>query len=86
MASFGARLAHSIRIGGTVEPDKAPELTMVCAWCARVLVEGTSGEVSHGICDQCLPGVVTEILERLELEKQPGQQEREESTGGEPTD
>lgn len=42
---------------------------MVCAWCARVLVQGTSGEISHGICDDCLPGVVTEILEKLEEDK-----------------
>ena len=52
-----------------MEPDEAPEMTMVCAWCARVLVQGTSGEVSHGICDDCLPGVVEEILERLEQDK-----------------
>ena len=42
---------------------------MVCAWCARVLVQGTSGEISHGICDDCLPGVVSEILEKLEREE-----------------
>lgn len=86
MASFGARRAQPIRIGGTVESNKAPELTMVCAWCARILVQGTSGEISHGICDECLPGVVTEILERLEREKQPGQGEPEVTEGEESPD
>ena len=30
------------------------ELTVVCAWCARVLVEGDASQpVSHGICGPC---------------------------------
>ncbi len=67
---FRARFAHIVQTGSAVESEEAPELTMVCAWCDRVLVVGTSGEISHGICDECMPGVVKEILERLELEKQ----------------
>jgi hypothetical protein len=65
-----ARIAPIVQTGNAVEPEESPELTMVCAWCDRVLVQGTSGEISHGICDDCMPGVVREILERLEVEKQ----------------
>lgn len=66
-------------------------MTMVCAWCARVLVQGTSGEISHGICDDCLPGVVTEILEKLEQDKRdseegsdPGSEDAESREGDGP--
>lgn len=31
-----------------------PELTIICAWCKRVIQHGTSGKVSHGICPDCL--------------------------------
>lgn len=74
-----ARGARLVQTGETVESDEAPQLTMVCAWCARVLVRGTSGEISHGICDDCLPGVITEILQKLEQEQanEPGEHETE---------
>lgn len=32
--------------------DEKPKLKVVCAWCGKVLVEG-SGPVSHGICAEC---------------------------------
>jgi hypothetical protein len=28
-------------------------MTRQCAWCERYLSFGTTGHVTHGICDQC---------------------------------
>ena len=36
-------------------------LTVVCAWCSRVLSRHGGGQVSHGICDDCLPALLRQI-------------------------
>lgn len=33
-------------------PQLSAKPTVICAWCSRVMTEG-SGGVSHGICPEC---------------------------------
>jgi hypothetical protein len=47
---------------GTGNTD-SPEV--VCAWCGRVIARGRPGEVSHGLCEECVPIVLAEIELRL---------------------
>lgn len=46
---------------------------VMCAWCGRVIEHGVEG-VSHGMCDECVPGVLEEVdrlaRERVEQSKQ----------------
>ncbi len=36
-------------------------MKVICAWCEKTLKEGT-GEVSHGICQDCLDKQKLELL------------------------
>ena len=42
--------------------NRSNQPTVVCAWCTRVLSEG-SRDVSHGICEQCARDVMS-VAER----------------------
>jgi len=33
---------------------------VLCAWCGRVIQHGVEG-VSHGMCDDCVPGVLAQV-------------------------
>lgn len=47
---------HGIRLGGHARPTgrAAVRPTVVCVMCDAVLERGTT-EVSHGLCQGCLP-------------------------------
>jgi phage FluMu protein Com len=45
-------------------------MKLVCAWCNKVLRDGDSRIVSHGICPVCKEEVIAEMNEYLEKQKQ----------------
>ena len=44
-------------------PARRPRLTVACAWCDRILVQGRTDEVTHTICLPCEHGVMGESPE-----------------------
>ena len=41
------------------------DVRVECAWCNRILQAGR-GPVSHGLCEDCLPKVLAEVLQRAD--------------------
>lgn len=66
-------MANEMDRRGEADSDEveASEVTIVCAWCGRVLQAGNGGSVSHGLCETCLPRVVDTIAKRLEETSSP---------------
>ena len=45
--------------------------TVVCAWCGKLMSEGTSSEISHGMCARCVgttEGLAVEDLHEIAAE------------------
>jgi hypothetical protein len=40
-------------------------LKTVCAWCSKVISEGSGGTVSHGICPRCSDVVLADYRQEL---------------------
>jgi hypothetical protein len=36
-------------------------LTVVCAWCKKLIKQGNSKDISHGICKECFNVVIKKI-------------------------
>jgi len=42
-------------------------ITVICAWCGKVLKQGNSELVSHGICEDCAAVLLEEVPNAEEL-------------------
>lgn len=76
MADVDYGEAHRRNSGSGIDDDPV-QLTVICAWCGEIMVEGDSGApVSHGLCRGC----------QRDLEEAYEEAEADSGEGDEPTE